>query len=162
MSQLKTTLFAASLAMAASVPLVHAAAGEAVLHGPEVEAVAKMNENYFRSWREYDMDWYRQNLAEHFVLIAGDGSVIDKKGFVSFPSQRESIQEAHFEDLIVRVYPGGTAVVTANTVVNWKNGKQTATRYTDVYARIDGQWKAVSAQLTPDKNFKPKTVVSQN
>lgn len=160
MPQLKNILLAASLAVMTVVTLAHAAVGDAMLQGPEVEAVTKLNENYFRSWREYDMDWYRQNLAEHFVLIASDGSVFDKKGFVSLPSQRENIHDARIDDVVVRVYPGGTAVVTAICVVNYKNGQQTATRYTDVYTRINGQWKAVSAQLTADKNFKPNTVMS--
>jgi hypothetical protein len=158
MRMLKNLLCACPLALLAVAPAVVAGAGDALLEGSQVEAVRKMNDNYFRSWREGDMDWYRQNLAEHFVLIAGDGSVQGKQAFISPSGQQENIRDAHIEDVVVRVYPSGTAVVTGNTVVNWKSGKVTATRYTDVYALIAGQWQAVSAQLTPDRNFRAGTV----
>jgi hypothetical protein len=141
---------ALALAIAAALAAT-AAAGTA---DPDAAQVAKLNENYFRSWVEYDMDWYRRNLAEDFVLIAGDGKLYDKQAFVSFP-RNENIGTAHIEDVKVRVYASSTAVVTANTVVDWKDGRRTATRYTDVYAKVNGQWKAVSAQLTADKHFAP-------
>lgn len=145
---------ALALALAAAFP---GAAAEALLEGPEVEAVRAMNAHYFRSWRERDHAWYRENLAEHFVCIAGDGSVLGKADFLAYPDQGAGIRDAHIEDVVVRVYPGGTAVVTANTVVTRTDGSVRATRYTDVYAKIDGRWKAVSAQLTADRHYGAKT-----
>ena len=143
--------------LGATAPLLVSAstafASEAQRQGPDVEAVRHMNENYFRSWVEYDLDWYRKNLADSFLFIGGDGQVLGKDQFLSFPPAKERIDKAHFEDLDIRVY-GSTAIVAANTVVTWKNGERTATRYIDVYSKIDGQWKAVSAQLTRDKGFK--------
>ncbi len=119
----------------------------------DAEVIRKLNDNYFRSWREHDMAWYRQHLAEDFVFIGSDGSVLGKEAFVGFPDPRASIKHARIEDVVVRVYPGGTAVVSANTVVDWNDGRVTATRYIDVYARVSGEWKVVSAQLTADRNF---------
>ena len=123
------------------------------LQGADVEAIRALNDHYIRSWREHDMDWYRANLADYFVCTATDGSVLSKQDFVSYPDQGASIKEAHVENVAVRVYGTSTAVVTGNTVVHWKDGRVSATRYTDTYARIDGKWKAVSAQLTADKHF---------
>jgi hypothetical protein len=148
-------LAGAALMMALVVPAVNAVtqAAEAQLKGSEVEAIRKMNENYFRSWRENDIAWYQENLANEFVCTVGSGAVIDKQQFLA-PSDNSDIADAHIEDIVIRVYPSGTAVVTANTVYTNKQGTTGATRYTDVYAKIDGRWKVVCAQLTPDKNFK--------
>jgi len=146
-SKLKLALAAALLAAA---PLSQAA--DAQLQGPDVDTIRDLNSNYIRAWREHDMDWYRAHLSDDFVCTAGDGSVLSKHDFVSYPNQGAEIANAHVEELIVRVY-GATAIVTGNTVVEWKNGKHTATRYTDTYAKVGGEWKAVSAQLTPDRKF---------
>src|SRR5438132_1364463 len=62
---------------------LHALAAGAVLQGPEVEVLRKMNENNVRAWLQHDQEWYRNNLAEHFVSIVGDGSVLSKADFLA-------------------------------------------------------------------------------
>jgi ketosteroid isomerase-like protein len=119
----------------------------------DVASIRAMNDAYIRSWREHDTDWFRTNLADQFVCTAPDGSVLDKAQFIAYPNQGALVRDAHVENVAIRVLGGDTAVVTAVNVVNWKSGKSTATRYTDTYARIDGSWKAVAAQLTADKTF---------
>jgi ketosteroid isomerase-like protein len=136
---------ACAAALALSAPLSFAAT--------DSDVVRDLNTNYIRAWREHDMDWYRQHLADDFVCTAGDGKVLSKEDFVSFPNQGALIKDAHVEEIIVRVH-GATATVTGNTVVEWKDGRHTATRYTDTYAKVGGEWKAVSAQLTADQHFK--------
>lgn len=130
----------------------HSADG--VISSTEVDAVRSMNDNYIRSWRQRDMEWFRQNLSDEYVCTAPDGSVLSKQEFISYPDQSSQITDSRVEDLKVTVY-GNTAVVTGNNVVFWKNGKVSATRYTDTYAKLNGKWKAVSAQLTSDKRFTP-------
>jgi len=124
--------------------------GQASLALPQEEDVAAiraMNEQYIRAWRTHDMKWFEDNLVEGYSCVAPDGSVLDKKQFIGYPDQSVLVADAHVEDLTVQVH-GQTAVVTGKNVVLWKDGRKSATRYTDTYAKIDGKWKAVSAQLT--------------
>lgn len=149
---MKTMAIPALLLMLMSAA-AHSADG--VVSGADVDAVRAMNDNYLRSWRQRDMEWFRQNLSDEYVCTAPDGSVLSKREFISYPDQSSQIADSHVEELNVTVY-GDTAVVTGNNVVHWKNGKISATRYTDTYAKVGGKWKAVSAQLTTDKAFTPK------
>jgi ketosteroid isomerase-like protein len=124
--------------------------GQASLALPQEEDVAAiraMNDQYIRAWRTHDMKWFEENLVEGYSCVAPDGSVLDKKQFIGYPDQSVLVADAHVEDLTVKVH-GQTAVVTGKNVVVWKDGRKSATRYTDTYAKIDGKWKAVSAQLT--------------
>lgn len=113
----------------------------------DASAIRAMNDNYIRAWRQHDMKWFEENLVEGYTCVAPDGSVLDKKQFIGYPDQSVLVADSHVEDLTVKVH-GQTAVVTGKNVVLWKDGRKTANRYTDTYAKIDGKWKAVSAQLT--------------
>jgi ketosteroid isomerase-like protein len=110
-------------------------------------AITAMNEQYIRAWRQHDMKWFEENLAEGYSCVAPDGSVLDKKQFIGYPDQSVLVADSRVEDLTVKIH-GLTAVVTGKNVVFWKDGRTSSTRYTDTYAKIDGKWKAVSAQLT--------------
>jgi hypothetical protein len=55
--------------------------------------------------------------------------------------------EKHFEDLHVRVY-GEAGIVNGAVIQTTQNGKR-KTLFTDVFARRDGKWQAVSAQELP-------------
>jgi ketosteroid isomerase-like protein len=113
----------------------------------DTAAIRAMNDEYIRAWRRHDMKWFEDNLAEGYSCVAPDGTVLDKKAFIGYPDQSVLVADSHVEDLTVQVH-GQTAVVTGKNVVFWKDGRKSATRYTDTYAKIDGKWKAVSAQLT--------------
>ncbi|MES2300275.1 MAG: nuclear transport factor 2 family protein [Pseudomonadota bacterium] len=137
----------------ASLALPDAAAVAAQSPGADADAVRAMNDQYIRAWRMHDMDWFRANLADDFVCIGPDGAVLSKQAFVDYPDQGANVASAHLEDLSVRVF-GGSAVVSARNVVSWKNGKRSATRYTDSYVKVDGRWRVVAAQLTVDRTYK--------
>ena len=141
---IKNIACATALTLSAVAPLSQAAT--------DADIVRDLNSNYIRAWLEHDMDWYRAHLTDDFVLTAGDGSLLNKEQFVSYPNQSALIAKAHVEDIVVRTY-GATATVTGNTIVEWKDGRHTATRYTDTYAKVNGEWKAVAAQLTADKHY---------
>ena len=124
--------------------------GQASLALPEeadVAAIRAMNDQYIRAWRTHDMKWFEDNLVEGYSCVAPDGTVLNKQQFIGYPDQSVLVADSRVEDLTVQVH-GQTAVVTGKNVVQWKDGRTSATRYTDTYAKIDGKWKAVSAQLT--------------
>lgn len=113
----------------------------------DTAAIRAMNDNYIRAWRQHDMKWFEENLVEGYSCVAPDGTVLGKQQFIGYPDQSVLVADSHVEELTIKVH-GQTAVVTGKNVVSWKDGRKTATRYTDTYAKIDGKWKAVSAQLT--------------
>lgn len=91
------------------------------------------------------------NLCDEFRQIGGDGALEDREGFLrgvmSLDLQLEPYQ---VEDLEVRVY-GDTALVTGRVRINGSYAGVPFTahdRHTDVYVRVDGNWKVCSAQTT--------------
>ena len=78
------------------------------------------------------------------------GEIITKEQQLQFLRQHPAagqFPEKHFEDLHVRVY-GEAGIVNGAVIKTTQNGKR-KTLFTDVFARRDGKWQAVSAQELP-------------
>jgi ketosteroid isomerase-like protein len=97
-----------------------------------------------------------QTLADEFVYIDPIGGVNPKAEMLRGLKNSEAVIEPFTtEDVVVRVY-GDTAVVTGRftQVVKLKDQSfRGQFRYTDVYVRHGGTWRAVSAHSSriPDK-----------
>jgi hypothetical protein len=88
-------------------------------------------------------------LAPDFLHVV-PGEIITKEQQLQFLRQHPAVgqrPEKHFEDLHVRVY-GEAGIVNGAVIQTTQNGKR-KTLFTDVFARRDGKWQAVSAQELP-------------
>ena len=88
-------------------------------------------------------------LAPDFLHVV-PGEIITKEQQLQFLRQQPAAgqrPEKHFEDLHVRVY-GEAGIVNGAVIKTTQNGKR-KTLFTDVFARRDGKWQAVSAQELP-------------
>ena len=88
-------------------------------------------------------------LAPDFLHVV-PGEIITKEQQLQFLRQHPAAgqrPEKHFEDLHVRVY-GEAGIVNGAVIQTTQNGKR-KTLFTDVFARRDGKWQAVSAQELP-------------
>jgi len=90
-------------------------------------------------------------VADDWVIVDADGSVIEKARFISVIESGALTHESmESTDVEVRVH-GDTAVVTGITTSKGQfrgQGFTTQERATDVLARLNGRWLCVFSQLT--------------
>jgi ketosteroid isomerase-like protein len=112
------------------------------------EAVlARLNEEYIDAFMGADVAWYRDHLADEFICIEADGSVLDKAEFLRMSGEDPSITRYDLEDVRIRIY-GSVALVQATGRFTRADASTGTSRYTDVYAMRDDSWKVVTAQIT--------------
>jgi ketosteroid isomerase-like protein len=113
----------------------------------ERDAISRLNEEYVRASLAGDVAWYDARLADDFVCIESDGSVLDKHAFLDRTSGGSDLADYRLAEVDVRFY-GDVALVRALGVWTTKTGTPGTSRYVDVYVRTNGDWKVVSAQIT--------------
>jgi ketosteroid isomerase-like protein len=113
----------------------------------ELEALAKLNDEYIRSVQEGDVTCFEELLAEDFLCSNPDGSLVDRRGFLEQTARPVTISGLTAEDVLIRVL-GDVAIIHARTRYRAAGGEERTGRYTDVWARRGGRWLAVSAHVT--------------
>jgi ketosteroid isomerase-like protein len=109
--------------------------------------LAALNTAYVDSVQKGDVGWFGENLAEDFVCSNPDGTLVAKRAFLSQTAQPVTISELAAEEVKIRIL-GDVAIIHARTRYRTAEGVVRRGRYTDVWARRDGQWLAVSAHVT--------------
>ena len=74
-------------------------------------------------------------------------SLVDKKQFLAQTARPVTISDLTPHEVRVRIL-GDVAIIHARTSYTTADGAQRYGRYTDVWARRDGRWLAVSAHVT--------------
>ena len=119
------------------------------VHASDRDDVLKLEAEWNDAIVKRDVKALDRILADDFMLIWIDGSVIRKTAMLSGAASRKTeIDPFETEEVEVRVY-GNTAVVTGRFAQTVRLGAQRETntfRYTDVYVRRGKTWRAVSAQ----------------
>ncbi|MGH8146937.1 MAG: nuclear transport factor 2 family protein [Rhodanobacteraceae bacterium] len=93
-------------------------------------------------------------LADDFIDVDWRGQIRHKADLVDAPPGQQGVVQ-HVTDLHVRVW-GDTAVATGiNHAHSTARGWTVAVPFTDVFARINGHWRAVSSQETVRKPVAP-------
>ena len=110
-------------------------------------ALLQLNEGYIRAFMTADAAWYDAHLVDDFICVRADGSVHEKPAFLAGTTPDAAAEEYLLDDVSVRVH-GDSAYVTARGTWRRKDGSTGQTRYIDAYAKVGGEWKVVSAQLT--------------
>ena len=133
---------------------------ETVVH-TDVETLERLNRDYIRSVQTSDVRRFDEILAEDFLCSNPDGSLVDRAGFLVQTARPVAISNLEAHDVRIRVM-GDVALVHARTTYTLPDGRAGAGRYTDVWARRDGRWLAVSAHVTrasgrPDARAIPGT-----
>lgn len=109
--------------------------------------IRSLNRQYIEASLAGDVAWYRAHLAEEFVCIDSDGTVLNKAAFLQKTAPGSELAEYHLAEVDVRFY-GDVALVRATGEWVAKNGKPGLSRYLDIWVRSGDEWKAVSAQIT--------------
>ena len=118
---------------------------------PAVEAdlatLRELNRDYVRSVQTSDVRRFDEILADDFLCSNSDGSLLDRTAFLEHTAHPATISNLEAHDVDVRLM-GDFAIIHARTTFTWQDGRPGASRYTDVWARRDGRWLAVAAQVT--------------
>jgi ketosteroid isomerase-like protein len=113
----------------------------------DVDILHALNADYIRSVQTSDVTRFDQILADDFVCTNPDGSFIDRASFLKQTARPVTISDLAAHDVMIRVI-GDCAVIHARTSYRLSDGKTGAGRYTDVWARRNGQWLAIAAHVT--------------
>jgi ketosteroid isomerase-like protein len=106
-----------------------------------------LNRDYIRSVQTSDVRRFDEILADDFLCSNPDGSLIDRDAFLEQTARPVSISNLEAHDVNVRMM-GDFAIIHARTTYTRPDGGAGSGRYTDVWARRQGCWLAVSAHVT--------------
>jgi ketosteroid isomerase-like protein len=113
----------------------------------ELETLAGLNQDYIRSVQHSDVRRFDEILADDFLCSNPDGSLVDREAFLAQTAKPVAIANLQAHDVQIRLL-GDVAIIHARTTYTGPDGRESAGRYTDVWARRDGRWLAVSAHVT--------------
>lgn len=111
------------------------------------DQLIRLNTKYIDCARACDVRGFDEILAEDFLCSQPDGALVDRQTFLSQVGRALPFDELRVEDVKIRVL-GDVALVHAATVYALPGGDRRRGRYTDVWARRNGRWLAVSAHVT--------------
>ena len=113
----------------------------------DLSALRDLNRDYIHSVQTSDVKRFDEILAPDFRCSNPDGSLVDRAGFLKQTALPVQISGLQAHDVDVRLM-GDFAIIHARTTYAGPDGRPGSGRYTDVWARRDGRWLAVSAHVT--------------
>ena len=113
----------------------------------DLEVPTALNRDYIHSVQHGDVRRFDEILAADFLCSNPDGSLVDKNQFLEQTARPVTISGLSVHEVRVRIL-GDIAIIHARTSYTTADGEQRNGRYTDVWARRDGKWLAVSAHVT--------------
>ncbi len=113
----------------------------------DLDALTALNRDYIHSVQHGDVRRFNEILAEDFLCSNPDGSLVDKNQFLAQTARPVTISGLSVQEVRVRIL-GDVAIIHARTSYTTAGGEERNGRYTDVWARRDGRWIAVSAHVT--------------
>jgi ketosteroid isomerase-like protein len=113
----------------------------------DLELLRRLNDDYIESVNTSNVKRFTEILADDFLCSLPDGTLIDRPRFLERTAKPSGIVDIQANDVIVRIL-GDVAIVHARTTFTLPGGAAGSGRYTDVWARRNGRWVAVSAHVT--------------
>jgi ketosteroid isomerase-like protein len=113
----------------------------------DIAELTSLNRDYVDSVQNSDVKRFNEILAEDFYCSNPDKSLVDRAGFLKQTAIPVAIRNLEAHDVKIRLM-GDFAIIHARTSYTTADGQQASGRYTDVWARQDGRWLAVSAHVS--------------
>jgi ketosteroid isomerase-like protein len=113
----------------------------------DLDTLTELNRDYIHSVQHSDVRRFEEILADDFLCSHPDGSLVDRTRFLEQTARPVTISNLQVHDVNVRLM-GDFAIIHARTTYDLPDGRQGSGRYTDVWARRQGRWLAVSAHVT--------------
>lgn len=119
----------------------------ATIEQSDLSTLIELNDDYTRSVQNSDVARFDEILADDFLCSMPDGSLIDRAAFLIHTAVPVTISNFQAHDVNIRLM-GDVAIIHARTTYTTKEGREGSGRYTDVWAKRNGRWLAVSAHVT--------------
>lgn len=113
----------------------------------DLEILEQLNRDYVASVQTCDVRRFDEILAAEFYCSNPDGTLVDRAAFLAQTARPVTISGLEPVDVKIRLFDD-IAIIHARTVYKTADGTAKSGRYTDVWARQNGQWLAVSAHVT--------------
>ena len=113
----------------------------------DLDELTSLNRDYINSVQNSDVKRFDQILADDFYCSNPDKSLVDRSGFLRQTAIPVTIKNLQARDVNIRLM-GDFAIIHASTSYTLPDGKPGSGRYTDVWARRNGRWLAVSAHVS--------------
>ena len=112
------------------------------------DALVRLNTDYIDSVQHSDVKRFDEILAPDFHCSHPDGTLVDRATFLRQTAKPVTIANLTAEDVMIRMIGDDVAIIHARTVFTRPDGSAGGGRYTDVWAKHNGRWLAVSAHVT--------------
>jgi ketosteroid isomerase-like protein len=113
----------------------------------DLDLLTKLNDDYIQSVQHSNVQRFDEILSDDFMCSNPDGTLIDRRAFLQQTARPATIKNLTAHDVNVRIM-GDFAIIHARTSYTAADGSESGGRYTDVWARRNGKWLAVSAHVT--------------
>ena len=113
----------------------------------DIAELTSLNRDYVNSVQNSDVKRFDEILADDFYCSNPDKSLVDRAGFLKQTAIPVTIKNLEAHDVKIRVM-GDFAIIHARTSYTTPDGKPASGRYTDCWARQNGRWLAVSANVS--------------
>ena len=113
----------------------------------DLTVLTALNASYIDSVVRADAARFNGILAGDFLCSNPDGSLLDKQQFLQQVRAASPLGGMDIDDVRIRLM-GDVAIIHGRTNYTLADGRKGSGRYTDVWARRNGQWLAVSAHVT--------------
>jgi ketosteroid isomerase-like protein len=113
----------------------------------DLDELTRLNRDYIDSVQNCDVKRFDEILAEDFRCSNPDKSLVDRAGFLKQTAMPIAIRDLAAHDVDIRLM-GDFAIIHARTSYILPDGTTASGRYTDVWARRNGKWLAVSAHVS--------------
>ena len=127
--------------------VMHETLNSSLPRAADLAALVALNDEYIRAVQTSDARRFGEILADDFVCSMSDGTQLARKGFLEHAAEPSPISNLQAHDVQVRLM-GDFAIIHARTTFRTADGRDGRSRYTDVWARRDGRWRAIAAQVT--------------
>jgi ketosteroid isomerase-like protein len=113
----------------------------------DLDILRDLNRDYIRSVQTSDINRFDEIVADDFFCSNPDGSLVDRQAFLMQTALPVRISNLEAGDVKIRIM-GDFAIIHARTSYRMPDGQPGSGRYTDVWARRNGRWLAISAHVT--------------
>jgi ketosteroid isomerase-like protein len=113
----------------------------------DIDELTVLNRDYVASVQNSDVKRFDEILADDFYCSNPDKSLVDRSSFLKQTAIPVTIKNLEAHDVNIRLM-GDFAIIHARTSYTMPDGKPGLGRYTDVWARRNGRWLAVSAHVS--------------
>ena len=110
-----------------------------------------LNRGYVDAFMKGDSAWYNAHIVPEFECLCPDGSLVKRADFLVGNSKPMTYRDFRLDSVRVKLM-GDVAAITAITPFVRADGTTGTSRYTDIWVKRGGVWKALQAQITPIRN----------